>query len=109
MVGAARHADQQGLRRRGFVERFCDHGRRRGARPAERHDQITDGETGLLVEPDDAPAMADALRRLVEDDALATRLADQARRHALDHFSPARYQREVVAVLAGLVARSKRR
>lgn len=72
-------------------------------------ESITDGETGLLVEPDDAPAMAAALRRLVEDEALATRLAEQARRHALDHFSPARYQREVVAVLARLVARSKRR
>ena len=72
-------------------------------------ESITDGETGLLVEPDDAPAMAAALRRLVEDQALATRLAEQARRHALDHFSPARYQREVVAVLARLVARSKRR
>lgn len=40
---------------------------------------VRDGETGLLVPPDDAPALADAIERLVVDVALRRRLARQAR------------------------------
>ncbi len=71
-------------------------------------ESIEDGRTGLLFPPDDVPAMTDAIRRLVEDPELAASLAAASRAHALAHFSPARYGREVVAVVAGLAARRRR-
>ena len=39
-----------------------------------------DGETALLVPPDNAPALADALQRLQADGALRTHLSAGARR-----------------------------
>lgn len=48
---------------------------------------VDDGHTGLLVPPGDAQALAGALRRLVEDVPLRRRLAENARRFALDSFS----------------------
>jgi len=41
---------------------------------------IRDGDNGLLVPPDDAPALASALRRLRDDPALRARLGEQASR-----------------------------
>jgi hypothetical protein len=52
---------------------------------------IEDGETGLLVPVDDAPALATALRRVLEDRALARHLAARAAM-ALE----ARYSRRAV-------------
>jgi glycosyltransferase involved in cell wall biosynthesis len=42
--------------------------------------------TGLLVAPGRPPELAGAIRRLVEDPALATRLAEEGRRHVAAHF-----------------------
>ncbi|HZS25120.1 MAG TPA: glycosyltransferase family 4 protein [Gaiellaceae bacterium] len=42
-------------------------------------DVVVDGENGLLVDPDDAAALADALVRLLSDRALAERLGRAAR------------------------------
>ncbi|MCJ2080865.1 glycosyltransferase family 4 protein [Methylobacterium sp. J-090] len=38
-------------------------------------DCLRDGENGLMVQPGDVPALADALTRVIEDDALRARLA----------------------------------
>jgi glycosyltransferase involved in cell wall biosynthesis len=50
-------------------------------------DYIADGGTGLLVEPRDVDALAAAIRRMWEDDALRRRLDAAARAHALAHFT----------------------
>jgi glycosyltransferase involved in cell wall biosynthesis len=44
-------------------------------------------ETGLLVPEHDAEALASALGRVLDDEALAERLADGARRHVEERFS----------------------
>jgi glycosyltransferase involved in cell wall biosynthesis len=49
-------------------------------------DLIRDGETGLLVEPNDPDALADALIRLEADDDLAGRLAKAGYGHLVDKF-----------------------
>lgn len=50
-------------------------------------DLVLDEKTGLLVEPnDDADALANALMRLLEDDKLATSLADAAQLHLKNTF-----------------------
>jgi glycosyltransferase involved in cell wall biosynthesis len=49
-----------------------------GTRPGGQEDMIEDGETGLLVPGGDAPALAAAMRRLIEDPALRERIESQA-------------------------------
>lgn len=49
-------------------------------------DLILDGETGLLVEPNNAEQIADAIQKIAADPALAKRLAENGRQHILDHF-----------------------
>jgi len=63
-----------------------------------RHD-----ETGLLVPPGDAGAMADAAERLLLDDALADELAERGREEALASFTAERYRSQVLGLLRGLV------
>jgi glycosyltransferase involved in cell wall biosynthesis len=48
---------------------------------------IVAGETGLLVEPDDAPALADAILCLLDDDGLRATMGANGRRRALEVFS----------------------
>jgi phosphatidylinositol alpha-1,6-mannosyltransferase len=59
-------------------------------------DAVVDGETGLLVDPLDEAALADALVRLLGDPALRERLGRQGRRRILEEFSWARLG-EIVA------------
>lgn len=47
---------------------------------------VEDGVTGLLVEPGDAPALAAALERLLDDRRLARRLAEAGRRRVEEEF-----------------------
>jgi glycosyltransferase involved in cell wall biosynthesis len=49
-----------------------------GGNPGLVEDEIT----GLLVPPGDAPALAKAISRLIEDRVLAARLGEQGRTHA---------------------------
>jgi starch synthase len=50
---------------------------------------LLDGDAGLLVPRGDAGALAAALGRLLDDDALARTLGQRARRSIETHFSPA--------------------
>ena len=49
-------------------------------------DLIHDGQTGLLIPPDDAPALAQALMRLGQDEALAHRLAENGHKRVTEIF-----------------------
>jgi phosphatidylinositol alpha-1,6-mannosyltransferase len=50
-------------------------------------DAVADGETGLLVPPGHVAAVSQALRRLLDDPALAARMGDAGRRRVLTHFN----------------------
>jgi glycosyltransferase involved in cell wall biosynthesis len=60
-------------------------------------EMLRDGETGLLVEPGDAGALASALRSLAEDPGRARRLGDAAAADVAERFSS---DRMVAAVQA---------
>lgn len=59
---------------------------------------ITDGATGLLVPPGDVPALARAIRRLLDDALLAEALRQRAREHVRRHFSLEAHAAQVQAV-----------
>jgi len=61
---------------------------------------VRDGETGLLVPPDDADALAQALRRLIEEGALRRRLGDAARAHVAAAFTVEKMADRFVEALA---------
>ena len=61
---------------------------------------IRDGETGLLVPPDDPQALAKALQRLIADPDLRRRLGDAARAHVAASFSVEKMADRFVAALA---------
>ncbi|HEU4597992.1 MAG TPA: glycosyltransferase [Pyrinomonadaceae bacterium] len=67
---------------------------------------VSDGESALLAPPRDAAALAEALRRLLSDAALASRIADEARRRVRSHFTPEDYARALVETYRGLLRRA---
>jgi rhamnosyl/mannosyltransferase len=56
------------------------------------------GVTGLTVEPEDVGALAAALRRILEDDELRSRLAVQARERARNDFTTERMVADMLEV-----------
>ncbi len=50
-------------------------------------EMLADGESALLVDPDNAPALADAVRQLVGNAELRMRLGDSARRRVSQRFN----------------------
>ena len=64
---------------------------------------VRDEETGLLVPPGDAEALAAAAERLLRDDALADELARRGRQEALGSFTAQRYREQVIGLLRSLV------
>ncbi|VEG29649.1 glycosyltransferase family 4 protein [Actinomyces howellii] len=62
---------------------------------------VTDGVTGLLVEPDSPRALADALLSLAADPHRAAGLARTAQAEAAERFSVERYRAAMVEAVAG--------
>ena len=67
---------------------------------------VTDGVTGLLVEPGSPRALADALLSLAADPGRARALARTARREAAERFGVERYRRAMAEVVDDLLAGS---
>ena len=70
-------------------------------------EQIVDGNTGLLVPPDDPAALARAMACVAGDGALAGRLAEAGRRHAHTRFHPDAMLGRLDAVYASALARER--
>jgi glycosyltransferase involved in cell wall biosynthesis len=64
-------------------------------------------ETGLLVPPEDAGALADAVTALLRDPALRRRYGEAARRRVQEHFSPESHTARIEAVFANLASRAR--
>lgn len=67
-----------------------------GTRTGGVPELIEDGRNGFLVTVDDAPALAAAMRRVMEDPDLGARLSRAARDTVVSEFSAARSARELV-------------
>lgn len=68
-------------------------------------EQIEHGQTGLLVPPGDSQALSEALRALLSDEALASRLGSAARWRAVNHFSVERMIHEMAGLYEELAAK----
>jgi glycosyltransferase involved in cell wall biosynthesis len=62
---------------------------------------VRDGETGLLVPPDDPAALAGALAELLGDPSRAAALAQAGRRDAAERFGAQRYREQMGRLLVG--------
>jgi trehalose synthase len=67
-------------------------------------DQITDGETGMLVQPQDLSGFAEAVRGLLDDAERAGRLGAAARRQVRDSFLGPRHLTQYVDLFASLLS-----
>jgi glycosyltransferase involved in cell wall biosynthesis len=65
---------------------------------------VADGETGLLVPPRSPRALADALRRVLDDDELRRRLGEAGRRRVADRFTTASMTRRVLELYDEIAA-----
>ena len=65
---------------------------------------VVDGETGLLVEPEDPVALARAIRMLLADPDRAARMGAAGRQRVRERFSAERMARETAALYEELMA-----
>lgn len=65
---------------------------------------VTDGETGLLIPPNDSRALVDAVNRLRSDPELRTRIVRQARTQVEHHFDAQRQVMRLLDMVDKLVA-----
>jgi glycosyltransferase involved in cell wall biosynthesis len=61
---------------------------------------VEDGISGLLIPPGDPPALAMAIKRILEDNTLASRLGEAGRRRVLDEFDARSGWRRLAAIHA---------
>ncbi|MBW4538224.1 MAG: glycosyltransferase family 4 protein [Myxacorys chilensis ATA2-1-KO14] len=64
---------------------------------------IVHGETGLLVEPNNPAALADAIVQLLENDSLRESMGRAARRHVFHHFTWDRIADRAMSLYNGLL------
>jgi len=69
---------------------------------------VVDGETGLLVEPGDVTALAQALGRVLADPALAARMGQAGRHRVEAHFSWDRIADRTLTVYQEAIAAHRR-
>ncbi|MCZ7644764.1 MAG: glycosyltransferase family 4 protein [Planctomycetota bacterium] len=62
-------------------------------------DLVVDGETGLLVPPNDEDALAAAMKRVLDDEAFAEKLGAGARRRIEEKFREERFVAELVKLI----------
>jgi phosphatidylinositol alpha-1,6-mannosyltransferase len=67
-----------------------------GSRSGGVTDAVRHEETGLLVDPGDAPGLAAAIRRLRDDPDLAERLGSRGRERVLGEFGWSRQARPLI-------------
>ena len=67
-------------------------------------ESVIDGETGLIVEPDDAEALARAILRLLGEPELGARLATEGRRRMLAGFTSRKTVDDLDSLFQGLLA-----
>jgi glycosyltransferase involved in cell wall biosynthesis len=67
---------------------------------------IEDGVRGLLVPPEDSPALSAALLKLLRDQGLARQMAQRGREFVIRNFSFERLVREVDTLYSELLGRS---
>ena len=67
-------------------------------------DVVQDGDNGILVPPRDAPSLAQAIRRLIEDERLRLAMGKQGREIVLKEFSSEQVVRETIGVYRELRA-----
>ncbi len=65
---------------------------------------VQDGETGLLVPPKDAAALADAVRQLVDDPQLRQKMGEAGRTRLDNHFSEAKMVEATAELYRSLTA-----
>ena len=63
---------------------------------------VADRESALLVKPDDANGLAEAMRRLLEDPSLASTLTARARQLVQEQFTPEERTRRLVDIYRGI-------
>jgi glycosyltransferase involved in cell wall biosynthesis len=67
------------------------------------NETVVPGESGLVVPPDDPPALAETMLRVVGDEALAARLGANARRRAEREFDAPVMAQRTLSVYAEAV------
>jgi glycosyltransferase involved in cell wall biosynthesis len=74
--------------------------RRSGGMP----EQVDDGATGLVIEPDDDDALSAALRKLIDDPALARHMGEAGRRAVEQRFDMSKQLGPIIEVLRATAA-----